>query len=102
MNRLSMTIIAALTALPLTAISLTVSAKEVSVSVKGMVCGFCAQGIEKKFKALPEVSTVNVSLETKIVKINTKGEQNISDATINAILKEAGYNVEKIERGGKI
>jgi mercuric ion binding protein len=77
-------------------------AKEVSVTVKGMVCGFCAQGIEKKLKALPEVAAVDVSLEKKIVKISTKENKDITDATINGILKEAGYNVEKIERGDKL
>lgn len=74
------------------------SAKEISVQVKGMVCGFCAQGIEKKFKALPEVQGVNVSLETKLVKVSTKDGKDVSNEKINEILREAGYNVEKIER----
>lgn len=74
------------------------SAKEISVHVKGMVCGFCAQGIEKKFKALPEVQSVNVSLETKLVKVSTKDGKDVSNEKINEILREAGYNVEKIDR----
>lgn len=85
----------------LTLFSATAQAREIAVTVKGMVCGFCAQGIEKKFKALKEVEAVNVSLENKIVKVTTKGDQDIPDTQINDILKKAGYNVEKIQRNGK-
>jgi mercuric ion binding protein len=79
-------------------LSVSALAKDISVSVKGMVCGFCAQGIEKKFKALPEIASVNVSLETKTVTITTKEKMDVSDGKIQEILKDAGYNVEKIQR----
>ena len=72
--------------------------KEIKVSVKGMVCGFCAQGIEKKFKAEPSVQKVDVSLETKLVTIDLKDGKEIDNGKIEKILKDAGYNVEKIER----
>jgi mercuric ion binding protein len=81
--------------------TMSAQAKEIAVTVRGMVCGFCAQGIEKKLKALKEVESVNVSLEKKLVKIQTKGEQDLSDTQINDLMKEAGYNVEKIVRDGK-
>ncbi len=75
--------------------------KEVRIAVKGMVCGFCAQGITRKFKADPAVETIDVSLENKLVKIGLKDGQNIDDAKIEKILTEAGYNIEKIERADK-
>ena len=43
--------------------------QEIKVGVKGMVCAFCAQGIEKNFLKQPEVSKVEVSLENKFVKL---------------------------------
>ena len=72
--------------------------KPISVRVKGMVCGFCAQGIEKKFKAMGQVQDVKVSLETKLVTVIPKEGQDVSDKAITDVLTEAGYNVEKIER----
>ena len=72
--------------------------KEIKVSVKGMVCGFCAQGITKKFKAEPAVENVDVSLEKKLVTIDLKKDQDLADSKIETILKDAGYNIEKIER----
>jgi periplasmic mercuric ion binding protein len=77
---------------------LFIHAEEVKVSVKGMVCGFCAQGITKKFKARSEIDSVDVSLEKKLVLLTTKTGAALSDQAITEILTDAGYNIEKIER----
>lgn len=75
--------------------------KEIKVSVKGMVCGFCAQGITKKFLAEATVQKVDVSLEKKLVTIDLKEGQELTDDKIDMLLKESGYNIEKIDRLGK-
>jgi mercuric ion binding protein len=80
------------------AVSVELFAKDLTVHVKGMVCGFCAQGIEKKFKAMPEIENVQVSLENKTVVLKTKEGKDVSDDTINKILTDSGYNVEDIKR----
>lgn len=66
-------------------------ASEVKVAVKGMVCGFCAQGIEKKFKAMKEIDSVQVSLENKFVKLKFKDGKTVSKEKITEVLKDAGY-----------
>ncbi len=71
--------------------TVAVSTSEVNVGVKGMVCAFCAQGIEKQFLAQKEVSKVEVSLENKIVKIKFKDGLTLSNEKISQILKDAGY-----------
>ena len=72
--------------------------KEITVGVKGMVCGFCAQGIEKKFHSHDAIEGVKVSLGRKQVKLKLKEGQNITDEAIKKFMTESGYNVEKIER----
>lgn len=72
--------------------------REIKVSVKGMVCAFCAQGITKKFKGEPSVDKVDVSLEKKLVTIDLKDGKDISNEKIESILKESGYTVETIAR----
>jgi hypothetical protein len=42
-----------------------------------------------------------VSLEKKIVTLDFKDGQDLPDNQIEALLKESGYNVEKIDRTGK-
>lgn len=78
--------------------SISIFAKDITISVKGMVCGFCAQGIEKKFKALPSIDTIQVSLEKKTVLLKTKENQDVTNDVINQILTDSGYNVEEIKR----
>lgn len=73
-------------------------AKEIAVKANSMVCSVCAQGITKKFKKLPEVESVNVNLDTKIVLIKTKGDLDLSDDLINDTMTKAGSHVTSIER----
>lgn len=70
------------------------SAEEIKVGVKGMVCAFCAQGIEKNFKAQKEVEGIEVSLADKFVKIKFKEGQKLSQEKIAQLLKEAGYEAD--------
>jgi mercuric ion binding protein len=75
-----------------------VSADTIRATVNGMVCGFCATGIEKTFRAQPEVKTVDVDLENKLVTIQTKAGQKMDDAKIKKLLGNAGYSVVAVAR----
>jgi copper chaperone CopZ len=69
----------------------------VVISVKGMVCSFCAQGIEKKLKAFKEVRSVNVDLDTKKVNIQFVLGQTLSEKILNETIKNAGYEVTELK-----
>ena len=75
-----------------------VSADTIKATVNGMVCGFCATGIEKTFKAQREVKTVNVDLGNKLVTIQTKQGQTLDDSKIKKLLGNAGYSVVAVVR----
>ena len=66
-----------LTIIVIFGLTAAVSADTIKATVNGMVCGFCATGIEKTFKAQPEVKTVDVDLENKLVTIQTKQGQTL-------------------------
>jgi copper chaperone CopZ len=78
-------------------VSAVASADTIKARVNGMVCGFCATGIEKTFKAQPEVKTVNVDLQNKLVTIATKEGQTIDDAKLKKLIANAGYSVVSID-----
>jgi copper chaperone CopZ len=75
-----------------------VRAETIKAKVNGMVCGFCATGIEKTFKAQPEVKTVNVDLETKLVTVSTKEGKTLDDTKLKKLLTNSGYSVVSIDR----
>lgn len=77
--------------------SALVSAAQITVNVQGMVCSFCAQGIEKKFKADPAVSTVKVDLKKKVVLLTTREGQTLDEATIRKNIVDSGFNVTSVE-----
>ncbi len=73
-------------------------ADNVKVTVNGMVCGFCAQGITKKLTKTESVEKINVDLESKIVSFSEIKGKEFKDEDIKKLLTEAGYTVVKIER----
>lgn len=73
------------------------AATSVKASVNGMVCAFCAQGIEKRLSKLPATKTVYVDLKQKIVAVEAKDGQTLDTKTISAEITDAGYDVTKLE-----
>jgi len=69
----------------------------IKASVNGMVCAFCAQGIEKKMRAQPQTKDVYVNLKQHIVAIELKDGQTLSNDMIKSLISDAGYNVTSIE-----
>ncbi len=70
----------------------------IEVGVNGMVCAFCAQGIEKKFKAEDSIDNVHVDLDNKQVHLGFKKGQSLEDDKIHQIITDAGYVVTGINR----
>jgi copper chaperone CopZ len=79
-------------------LSAAACADTIKATVNGMVCGFCATGIEKTIKAQPEVKTVTVDLQRKLVTVATKQGQTINDAKLRKLIGNAGYSVVSIDR----
>jgi len=73
-------------------------ADTIKVSINGMVCAFCANGVEKKFKKIEKVKKINVSLEDRLVTVDFDGKIPLSDEKITEIITGAGYQVAGIER----
>ncbi len=67
------------------------------VTVNGMVCAFCAQGIEKTISKMPQTKAVYVNLDKKIVAVEPKEGQKLDMAKIKAGIVDAGYDVVKTE-----
>jgi copper chaperone CopZ len=73
-------------------------AETIRTTVNGMVCAFCATGIEKTFRKQPEVATVKVDLPKKLVTITTKPGKTLTDAKIKEVVTYSGYTMGRIIR----
>jgi copper chaperone CopZ len=78
--------------------SITLPAATIEMDVNGLVCAFCAQGIEKTLRKFPATTDVVVSLESKLVALSTKDGEDIADKDLKHALTNAGYTVKAIRR----
>lgn len=82
----------------LSGVSSLASAKTIEMDVNGLVCAFCAQGIEKTLKGFPATEAVFVSLEHRIVAVQLKDGTDIDDATLRKAITDSGYTIVAIRR----
>lgn len=81
-----------------TTTSASAAQQTIQVELDGLVCAFCAQGVEKKMKAQAATDKVFVSLNKKVTLVALKEGQDISDETIKSEITNAGYVVKGITR----
>ncbi|MFM8766305.1 MAG: heavy-metal-associated domain-containing protein [Rubrivivax sp.] len=72
-------------------------ASAVKLSVNGMLCAFCAQGIEARLKKLPETADLYINLKQKVVAVQAKPGQTLPVDKLKAEVVEAGYEVTRAE-----
>lgn len=78
-------------------LSPALAATSVKANVNGMVCAFCAQGIEKRLMKLSSAKEVFVDLKKRVVAIEAKDGQTLDAKQVAAEIVDAGYDVTKIE-----
>jgi copper chaperone len=59
-------------------------------SVPGMHCGHCKDAVTRELETVMDVSSVEVSLDTKLVTVRGS---HLDDAALRAAIEEAGYEV---------
>jgi cation transport ATPase len=65
----------------------------VKLQVNGMVCAFCAQGIEKRLKTLDAAGPLYINLSQKVVAVEAQPGRTLDVERIRAEVREAGYEV---------
>jgi copper chaperone CopZ len=78
--------------------SASAQAATIEMNVSGLVCAFCAQGIEKQLRKFPATADVIVSLEQKLVAVALRDGQDIPDSELRRALTNAGYTIKALQR----
>lgn len=76
---------------------LSAAAGSMKATINGMVCAFCAQGIEKRLQKLPETGAIHVDLKRKLVVVEPKSGSTLDESRIRTEIREAGYEVVALE-----
>ena len=67
------------------------------ITVNGMVCSFCAQGIEKRLKAVRGIQAVHIDLSKGLVEVTARSGSSLDAATLKQAVRDAGYDVRRID-----
>ena len=78
-----------------TLLTTSVFAATQKIEVNGMVCAFCAQGIEKSLSKIETTKDVYVNLDEGFVILESTND-GVSEDKIKKIIVDSGYDVTKI------
>ena len=70
----------------------------VMLRVDGMVCPFCAYGLEKRLEEVPSIDAVLIRVSDGVVQIRTKKDMELTDQALQEAVKKSGFTLRKIER----
>lgn len=71
--------------------------REAVVSVKGMMCSMCAQGLETRLAKLGDAKAAKVDLDKEQAIVSFPAETKVTNEDIEKTVKDAGFNVVTIE-----
>ncbi len=77
------------------------AATSIHAEVKGMVCAFCAKGINKKLREVEATQDVWVDLKNRMVVVELKDQKTMSLEAFTKLIKDAGYDVASAEYTNK-
>jgi mercuric ion binding protein len=77
---------------------IAIAETSIKAEVNGMVCAFCAKGIEKKLNAMQEGKGAFVDLKSRVVVMELKDGEDIPLEKFTQVIKNAGYAVTKVEK----
>jgi mercuric ion binding protein len=70
----------------------------VQLKVDGMVCPFCAYGLEKRLRNLPAVDAVTVRISDGLVQIREKDGQRLTHEGLRREVERAGFTLREMKR----
>ena len=76
----------------------SLAVESVRATVNGMVCAFCAQGIEKRISKMSATKAVFVDLKSKTVAVEPKEGKTVDENAVREEIKDSGYDVVKMEK----
>lgn len=70
----------------------------IELTLLGMDCSLCLQGLEQRLRELPGAQQVRLELERGRLNLLVRAGSTISDQTLRQLLRDAGLVVRRIQR----
>ena len=82
-----------LTALMMLFLNISIFAAQLhyKMRVDGLACSYCAYGIEKKFKAIKGVKTIDIDLKKGLVLVTTEESTVFTKVQMKQLFEDSGF-----------
>lgn len=87
-------LLAMISIMPLTAFA---AGTHYKIRVDGLVCPFCAYGVEKKFKKIDGVKKIDVNLDKGLVHVDVAEGIKFTEPQLKKLFKDAGFTYRSME-----
>lgn len=74
-----------------------VGSERIDLTINGMVCSFCVQGVERKIRGLSATQNVKIDLSKRIVQVWVRPGETIQDDQLRKLIRDAGFDVREIK-----
>lgn len=74
------------------------SPERIDLTINGMVCSFCVQGVERKIRGMPATQNVKIDLSKRVVQVWLRPGMDIQDDQLRKLIRDAGFDVREIKR----
>ncbi len=70
---------------------------EVTISVEGLACPFCAYGIEKKLKRVEGVRSIDIEMERGIVVLVAEKNRSVDIGGVPGAVRDSGFSLGRMK-----
>jgi copper chaperone CopZ len=71
--------------------------RNVTVTIDGMACPFCAYGVEKKLKRVDGVGSITINIKEGTAVLEAKEEESINVSQVPKAIKDSGFTPRTIK-----
>ena len=76
----------------------TLDGASITLRVDGMVCPFCAYGLEKRLGEIESIDAILIRISDGLVQIRVKEGRPLEDEALEEAVERAGFSLREIHR----
>lgn len=79
-------------------LSLQARTQEIHLTIEGMVCAFCAQGLDALARSQDAVESTTVDMDNRLLVLHLAESKSMGDDEVIAYVRDAGYDLDSFFR----
>ena len=77
-----------------------VSANSIEITIDGLVCDFCARGLEHVLRDKKRIDRIDIDMDASMMRVILEKDEQLEDTEIQKIVEDNGFTLRRIVRPG--